>query len=163
MEDTASKDKLLILGLGNLLMSDEGVGVHVARRLEARTDLPPHVHIHEGGTAGFLLTEYLTAYPVVIMIDATLDDNPPGTIRLFKPRFPVDFPKALSTHDIGLKDLLDGLTLLGQMPEVHLFTISVKDLQPMHIGLSTEVEAVLPELERRVIALANELTTTNTL
>ena len=148
---------LLILGLGNLLMGDEGLGVHLARSLQARNDLPPGVHVEEGGTAGFQLTEFFTTYPVVILVDATLDHHPPGTIRLLKPRFSSEFPKALSTHDIGLKDLLDGLTLLGQMPEIHLFVVSVSELQPMHIGLSPEVEAALPELERRVITLADDL------
>ncbi|MBX2926247.1 MAG: hydrogenase maturation protease [Saprospiraceae bacterium] len=160
---TEQRGALLLLGLGNLLMGDEGLGVHLARRLEERSDLPPGVQVQEGGTAGFQLTEYFTGYPVVILIDATLDANPPGTIRLLKPRFSSEFPNALSTHDIGLKDLLDGLTLLGCMPEIHLFAMSVNTLQPMHIGLSPEVEAALPELERRVIELANELTTVNRL
>lgn len=152
---------LLILGLGNLLMGDEGLGVHLAQRLALRNDLPQGVDVREGGTAGFQLTEYFTSYPVVILIDATLDDNPPGTIRLLKPRFSSEFPKALSTHDIGLKDLLDGLTLLGKMPEIHLFVMSVNELQPMHIGLSPEVEAALPDLERQVLALAGDFAGNN--
>lgn len=152
---------LLILGLGNLLMGDEGLGVHLAQRLALRNDLPQGVDVREGGTAGFQLTEYFTNYPVVILIDATLDDNPPGTIRLLKPRFSSEFPKALSTHDIGLKDLLDGLTLLGKMPEIHLFVMSVNELQPMHIGLSPEVEAALPDLERQVLALAGDFAGNN--
>ncbi len=147
---------LLILGLGNLLMGDEGLGVHLAQRLALRNDLPQGVDVREGGTAGFQLTEYFTSYPVVILIDATLDANPPGTIRLLKPRFSSEFPKALSTHDIGLKDLLDGLTLLGKMPEIHLFVMSVNELQPMHIGLSPEVGAALADLERQVLALAGD-------
>jgi hydrogenase maturation protease len=155
--ETEHKGRLLLLGLGNLLMGDEGVGVHLAQRLEKRTDLPPGVDVQEGGTAGFQLTEYFTGYPVIILIDATLDEHPPGTIRLLKPRFSSEFPKALSTHDIGLKDLLDGLTLLGKMPEIHLFVMSVNTLQPMHIGLSPEVEAALPELERQVVELARTL------
>ena len=160
--ETAHRGRLLILGLGNLLMGDEGLGVHLLRRMEAGSDLPEGVHLQEGGTAGFQLTEYFLGYPVIILIDATLDQYPPGHIRLLKPRFSSDFPKALSTHDIGLKDLLDGLTLMGKMPEIYLFVVSVSELQPMHIGLSPEVEAVLPELETRVCRLAETLTS-NTL
>ncbi len=156
--NTASQERLLILGLGNLLMGDEGLGVHVARRLAERVeDLPPGVVVDEGGTAGFQLTHFFTHYPTVILIDATLDEQSPGTIRLLQPRFSSDFPRALSTHDIGLKDLVDGLTLLGQMPELYLFTLSISHLQPMHIGLSAEIEAVLPELEERIITSAHQL------
>ncbi len=160
--ETAYRGRLLILGLGNLLMGDEGLGVHLAQRLEQCNALPDGVHTLEGGTAGFQLTEYFLAYPVVVLIDATLDGQPAGAIRLLKPRFSSEFPKALSTHDIGLKDLLDGLTLMGRMPEIYLFVVSVSELQPMHIGLSPEVEAVMPELERRVLQLVNDLTTINT-
>jgi len=152
--ETAMRGRLLILGLGNLLMGDEGLGVHLAHRLEQRTDLPPGVHVLEGGTAGFLLTEYFMEYPVIILIDATMDERPPGTIRLLRPRFSSEFPKALSTHDIGLKDLLDGLTLLDRMPDIHLFVVTIQDLANLEIGLSPEVEAVLPELERQVVELA---------
>lgn len=156
------RGRLLILGLGNLLMGDEGLGVHLCRRLEnSMTELPDDVHLLEGGTSGFQLTEYFLAYPKIILIDATLDDNPAGTIRLLKPRFSSDFPKALSTHDIGLKDLLDGLTLLGKMPEIYLFVVSVPSLQPMHIGLSPETNAVLPNLENQIIQLALQLTNSN--
>ncbi len=151
-------ERLLILGLGNLLMGDEGLGIHVARRLAERAEfLPPGVTVEEGGTAGFQLTCFFTHYPTVILTDATLDGQPPGTIQLLQPRFSSEFPRALSTHDIGLKDLVDGLTLLGQMPELYLFAVSINDLQPMHIGLSPEIEAVLPALEAKIITLAHQL------
>lgn len=155
--ETAMRGRLLILGLGNLLMGDEGLGVHFAHRLEQRTDLPACVDVLEGGTSGFLLTEYFMSYPVVILVDATMDERPAGTIRLLQPRFSSEFPKSLSTHDIGLKDLLDGLTILGRLPEIHLFVVSVQDLANMEIGLSPEVEAVLPELEHQVLKLARSL------
>ena len=155
---TAQRGRLLILGLGNLLMGDEGLGVHLIRQMEDGAILPDGVHLQEGGTAGFQLTEYFLSYPIIILIDATLDNHPPGHIRLLKPRFSADFPKGLSTHDIGLKDLLDGLTLMGKMPEIHLFVMSVSNLQPMNIGLSPEVEAAMSELEHRVRALAETLT-----
>lgn len=151
-------ERLLILGLGNLLMGDEGLGVHVARRLAEQAEfLPPGIAVEEGGTAGFQLTHFFTHYPTVILIDATLDGQPAGTVRLLQPRFSSDFPRALSTHDIGLKDLVDGLTLIGQMPELYLFAVSIHNLQPMRIGLSPEVEAVLPVLEAQIVDLAHQL------
>src|ERR1035437_500008 len=95
--------EILILGIGNYLMGDEGIGVHVANRLQ-KENLPPGIDIVDGGTGGFHLLEYFETYQTIILIDATLDNNPNGTIRLIKPRFAQDFPKAMSTHDSGLKD-----------------------------------------------------------
>ena len=153
---TTTYPNLLILGIGNLLMGDEGVGVHLAQRLSDQS-FPQGVDVLDGGTGGFHLMDYFTSYPCVILIDATLDGRPPGTIRLLTPRFSSEFPRSMSTHDIGLRDLLEGLQVMGQMPKVYLFVVSIIELQEMHIGLSPEVEAVMPELAERVRGLAEEL------
>ena len=76
------------------------------------------------------------------VVDATLDGRPPGTIRLVEPRFSSDFPRAMSTHDIGLKDLISGLQVLGRLPRIYLFVVSIAELQDMYIGLSPAVAAV---------------------
>ena len=68
--------KTLILGVGNLLLKDEGVGIHVIRALEKET-LPAHVTLMDGGTGGLHLISWLTGYDHIIMVDATLDSNPP--------------------------------------------------------------------------------------
>ncbi len=135
----------LILGIGNLLMGDEGVGVQVVNHLRAHHELPG-VEILDGGTGGFHLLEYFQQYPRVILIDATLDGNPPGTITLLKPKFSSDYPPTLSAHDIGLKDLLDALYLLEQQPEIVLFTISIADISRVSVDLSPEIEAAIPEV-----------------
>lgn len=147
---------ILVLGIGNLLMGDEGLGVHLARHLE-QEQLPPGVAILDGGTAGFNLMSWLEEYPHVIMIDATLDDRPPGTIREIQPRFSTDFPAAMSTHDIGLKDLIGGLSLLGKMPDIHLFVVSIAELQEMQTHLSPAVESALPELKLRILKKIEDL------
>jgi hydrogenase maturation protease len=147
---------ILIMGIGNLLMSDEGVGIHFVRLLEKEA-LPPGLHLLDGGTAGFLLMEYFEQYPHVILIDATLDDHPPGTIRHITPQFSNDFPKAMSTHEIGLKDLMEGMYLLGKQPNIHLFVISVSKLQPMDMTLSKEVEEALIPLKNQVFTLVKKL------
>lgn len=146
---------VLILGIGNYLMGDEGLGVHVVNQL--KEEEPGLADIIDGGTAGFQLMEYLESYPHVILIDATLDGRPAGTIQKIKPRFSKDFPSAMSTHEIGLKDLVEGLLLLGKMPDIHLFVMSIEKIQPLSTLLSTEIEHSLPELKRQVIALAKVL------
>ena len=103
--DTDAK-KTLVLGLGNVIMGDEGVGVHVVRALEKHT-LPPNVECLDGGTGGFVLLEPLQNAGHIILIDATDDGNPPGTVTRTVPRFSADYPPTLTAHDIGVKDLLD--------------------------------------------------------
>ena len=148
--------KILILGIGNYLMGDEGVGVHFAQRLEKET-LPPGVDVVDGGTGGFHLTNFLEAYPTVILVDATLDGKTPGTIRLLEPKFSKDYPKAMSTHDIGMKDLIEALILMGTLPKIYLFAVSIETLQQQQVTLSPEIEAVLPKLRREVMQLVEEL------
>lgn len=144
--------EILILGIGNYLMGDEGVGVHLAQQLEKEL-LPPAVDVLDGGTGGFHLLSYFEQYKTVIIVDATLDNNPVGTIRLIKPRFASDFPKAMSTHDIGLKDLTGALQLMDKMTSVYLFVVSIDSLQQQSIELSPEIAAVLPLLKQQLFEL----------
>lgn len=61
----------------------------------------------------------------------------------------IGFPRALSTHDIGLRDVVEGLQVLGKLPRLYLFAVSIADLQPMQDYLSEEVATVLPELKKQ--------------
>lgn len=145
---------VLVLGIGNLLMGDEGVGVHVIRHLEGRP-LPAHVNCLDGGTGGFHLLGPMQEAERVILVDAAVDGAAPGTVRRLRPRFSTDYPRTLTAHDIGLKDLLDAFYLLGAEPDVTLFAVSISALSDLHIGLSPELEAIVPALARRVIEEAS--------
>ncbi len=148
--------KILILGIGNYLMGDEGVGVHLAQRLEHRP-LPTGVDVLDGGTGGFHLTHFFEDYETVILVDATLDGQLPGSIRLLEPRFSKDFPKAMSTHDIGMKDVIEAMLFMGKLPKIYLFAVSIETLQQQQVTLSPTIEAVMPTLKAQVLGLANEL------
>ena len=99
-----------------------------------------------GGQAVFTCWSYFEIYDHIILVDATLDGNGPGTIRLIKPRFASDFPPAMSTHDIGLKDLVSALQLLGKMPEIDLFVVSIESIQQQGVELTGEIESMVPFL-----------------
>lgn len=135
----------LILGVGNVLMGDEGVGVHAIAFLE-QEGFPPGVTLLDGGTGGFHLLSLFEEYDPIIFIDATMDGKPAGTVSIIRPRFARDFPKTLSAHDIGLRDLLESATLLGPLPGLHLITVSVDKIQPMTLELSGAVRASLSEI-----------------
>lgn len=139
------EDRILVMGIGNYLMGDEGVGVHLAERLTGQS-LPSNVDVVDGGTGGFHLLEYFEKYPKILLVDATLDNNPVGTVRLIKPKFAKDFPKAMSTHDIGLKDMVSALQIMGKAPEVHLFVVSIESIQQQGITLTPQIESIMPWL-----------------
>jgi hydrogenase maturation protease len=134
---------VLVLGIGNYLMGDEGVGVHAIRALERET-LPPGVKLLDGGTGGFHLLSYLQEYPTVLLIDATMDGGAPGTVRVLQPKFASDFPRALSAHDIGLRDLIESVILTGKLPDMHLVTVTIADLNDMTTELSPRVKEAIP-------------------
>ena len=155
-KNIATKKPLLIMGIGNMLMGDEGVGVHFIKNIPPSV-YPPEIDIVDGGTGGFHLMPFFEKYEKVILVDATLDKNKAGEIRLIKPRFSTDFPRAMSTHDIGLKDVVEGMLLLGTMPEIYLFTVSIDEVQPMRVGLSPKIENCLKHLQNKISALADKL------
>lgn len=138
-------NRILLLGVGNYLMGDEGVGVHVANRLTDE-NWPANITVLDGGTGGFHLMGIIEQYDQVILIDATLDGRPAGTIRLLEPRFASDFPRSMSTHDVGLRDVVEALQLTGRLPKLFVITVSVEELQPMTIELSAPVFEAAREL-----------------
>ena len=122
-------------GLGNVIMGDEGVGVHVVRALE-KHPLPEMWRCLDGGTGGFILLEPLQNADHIILIDATDDGNPPGTVTRTTPRFSRDYPPTLTAHDIGVKDLLDAFYMQSGEREVVLYAITIDPRQPISMGLS---------------------------
>ena len=131
----ANSGKTLVLGLGNVLMGDEGVGVHVVRAVEKHT-LPANVECLDGGTGGFTLLEPLQEAGRIILIDAASDGNPIGTVTRTTPRFSRDYPPTLTAHDIGVKDLLDVFYIQGGGPDVILYAITIDPQQPISMELS---------------------------
>jgi len=143
--------KTLVMGIGNLLMGDEGAGIHVLRYLEQQHPLLS-VDFVDGGTGGFHLLEYFQTYERVILIDATMDGEPPGTVRVIKPEFARDYPRTLAAHDIGLKDLLDSLYLLGKRPQIVLFTLSIAGIGSLCMELSDDVQRAVRTAAEAVTA-----------
>lgn len=142
--------KTLVLGLGNLIMGDEGVGVHVARALEAHK-LPTGVECLDGGTGGFILLEPLQNADRIVLIDAAADGNPPGTVTRTTPRFARDYPPTLTAHDIGVKDLLDAFYMQGGTREVTLYAVAIDPQQPIRMSLSPVCAAAAAEAERMIL------------
>lgn len=154
MSSGTNNNKLLILGIGNVLMGDEGVGVHVVNEVK-KAAFPANVKCLDGGTGSFLLLEPMQSAEKVILIDACIDGAGAGEVRKLRPKYSKDYPKTLTAHDIGLKDLLDAFYLMGeQAPDVTLFAISIPPLQDMDLELSPAVGAAVPRIVEIVRAEA---------
>ena len=152
-----SPNGILVLGIGNILLRDEGAGIHVVTRLEKEGF--NEADLMDGGTGGFHLLGFIQSYKTIIIIDASLDEFPAGNVRVLHPRYAKDFPRQLSAHEIGLKDLLDSAYLLGNMPQIHLVAISIKDFQEMGMELSDKVRKAIPVAIQSVKELVNSLQT----
>lgn len=147
--DDDCSDRILVLGIGNYLMGDEGVGVHTIHAL-SKVDLPETVDLLDGGTGSFDLMPIIAKYSYVIFIDATMDMQPPGTVSVIYPKFAKDFPTVLSAHDVGLKDMIDALEFKEELPEIALITISIIEMVPMTIDLTPNIQKSLPKLIEKV-------------
>jgi hydrogenase maturation protease len=143
----SSSAYVLVLGIGNVLMGDEGVGVHVIRQLNGMT-LPDGVECLDGGTGSFTLLGPMQQAKRVVLIDATIDGNLAGTVTRLTPKFSCDYPKTLTAHDIGLKDLLDAAYLTRGVLDVTLFAISIDPLQELGMELS-------PTIAQRILGIAD--------
>jgi hydrogenase maturation protease len=139
-----------VLGLGNVLMGDEGIGVHVVRALEQHP-LPDNVECLDGGTGGFILLEPLQSADRIILIDAAADGNPPGTVTRTTPQFSRDYPPTLTAHDVGVKDLLDVFYMQGGNRAVVLYAITIDPLQPITMALSTLGAKAANEAVQRIL------------
>ena len=154
---STKRKKTLILGIGNVLMGDEGVGVHTIRALESK-NFPERIDVVDGGTGGFHLLSYFHDFDPIILIDATMDGKPAGTLSLLKPKFASDFPRSLSAHDIGLRDLVETAALTSKYPEIFLITCSIAKIRSMVMELSQPVKNAIPGIAAMVQEILDSLT-----
>jgi hydrogenase maturation protease len=146
-----SNHRTLVLGLGNVIMGDEGIGVHVVRALGQQT-LPQNVECLDGGTGGFILLEPLESADRIILIDATADENLIGTVTRTTPKFSRDYPPTLTAHDIGVKDLLDAFYMQGGNRDVILYAITIDPRQTISMELSEACKKAADVAVGRILA-----------
>jgi hydrogenase maturation protease len=132
--------KVLVLGLGNILLCDEGVGVRVVERLLERYDFPEDVKVLDGGTLGLDLMPYVEVADRLLVIDALDIGAEPGTIaRLEGDQVPAFFSVKISPHQMGLADLLAATRLQGSYPE----EVVLWGVQPAIIDVALELSPVV--------------------
>ena len=153
MTEVPPEISVLVLGIGNLVMGDDGVGVLVAQRLQQGYRFADNVEIMDGGTLGLDLLPKLENITNLIMIDAVETGKKAGTcVRLSGQELPIALQTKVSPHQMGLKDLLAVSELMGHSPkEMVLIGVQPGSIE-MSIGLTPEVQAQFDTLISSVLA-----------
>lgn len=150
--ESKARCPVLVLGIGNILLRDEGVGVRVVEILQTM-ELPSTIEVFDGATAGVDLLDVLADRRKVVVIDAVQADGPPGMVFRFSPsELQPQEQVALSLHQIGLLEALRMTRLIGCPPEqVVIFGVRPKDLG-YGLDLSKEVSKAIPKVVELVLS-----------
>jgi len=151
-------EKVGILGVGNILLKDEGFGVKLLYLLESRYDFPEGVRLIDGGTAGIFLSPEIEELDKLLIIDAVKAEGEAGEIRIYeKEDFFIDrLPLKLSPHQLGLQEVLLLNEIKGKCPsQIKLIGIIPKEVRT-GTGLTPELEEKLPQVEELVIETLKE-------
>ena len=146
---------ILVLGLGNTIMTDDGFGVRAVETLSARYCFQGEIRLFDGGILGLDLLPRLEEVERLLIIDVLEMQSPPGTVfRLEGGEVPRAFASKLSVHQVGIQDLLAVSELLGHLPQ----EVVVWGVQPECIEMGTELTAtVAAALEPVVAGVLEEL------
>jgi hydrogenase maturation protease len=143
-----STPRVLVLGIGNILLSDEGVGVHVINRFQETLVIPDEVQVIDGGTMGLDLSPYFEGKTDVVVVDAICaDGEKPGTIRRFSgSEVMTMLGERISPHQIGLSDLLACTAVDTQLPENIVLLGIVPESLDTSLDLSPTIQAKVDDL-----------------
>lgn len=138
--------EILILGIGNILHKDDGVGVHIINEMiDTIHDLPEEVEIFEGGTFGYDLLPVMSGRKKIVIVDALKINDKPGSVYRFPASHLADCNNKFSLHDIGVKKIINMLMLMGESPEIEIIGIVPEDINSLDIGISDSVKKSIPE------------------
>jgi len=145
--------RVAVIGIGNVLAADDGVGPFVVRTLEARWVLPDDVQVLDAGTPGLDLTAYISGLDAVVIVDAVKASGAPGELRLYDreglvKRSPV---LALSPHEPGVREAIMNAEFIGVAPGVIRLVGIIPGSTAYEIGLTPEVRAAVPAAVRQVV------------
>ncbi len=150
-----SIETVLILGIGNTLLSDEGVGVHVVHRMQSECGDNSAIELLDGGTLSFILAEAIARADGLIVVDAARLNKPPGTVALFHDD---DMDNYLSgnrqsVHEVSLSDLLDMARLTDDLPERRCLVGIEPAFTDWGESLSREVDASLTQAVSEILTI----------
>lgn len=160
--ETRSLRRTVVLGIGNPLMGDDGIGITIVQRLLNREEVSPFaqgkVEILDGGTLGYLLIDRLAGVSELVVVDAANMGTDAGAVRVFEDGDMDDFlasNRKSSVHEVGLIDLLEMLALMGQLPQRRALVGIQPEIVDWQTDLSPAVAASLPRAEAAVMEVVS--------
>jgi hydrogenase maturation protease len=145
--------QVTILGVGNILLTDEGIGVYVVKELERNYSFPSNVELYDGGTGGLGLLSLIEKTDHLIIVDSVLVEEPPGTVVKFDfEDLPPRLKRKLSAHETDIIDVLQIAEALDKRPPTTIFGIQPRDISTFSTELSIKdripeiIELILKEL-----------------
>lgn len=145
--------KTVLIGLGNLLLSDEGIGVHAINTIKLRYSFEPPVEVIDGGTLGLDLLHFFEDRDLVVILDAVNFNREPGYISVLRDdEIPARVNAKLTVHHIGLSDILSSLKLLNKMPK----RVTLIGIQPSSLEVGVDMTELISSKMDELIRLAIE-------
>ena len=155
MKSIKKKKDVLILGIGNILHKDDGLGVFIVNEINASVkDLPKYVEVADGGVLGYDLLSLMSGREKIVIVDALKADDVPGSVYKFPAKHLRDGNNKFSLHEMGVKKIIDMLTLTGETPEIEIIGIVPEDIQTLEIGVSDSVKKSIPKAVEYILNAA---------
>ena len=151
--------QILVIGIGNILMLDEGIGVRIAQELQRNYSFPDHVRVMDAGTMGLGMIHLFRGVEFLLVADAVDGTtHPPGTVVRFDPEGFSSSQVLHSLHDVRFVDVLNAARLIDITPEAECVGVQVENMSPpeLTIGLSSIVEAAVPRAVAAVLYILAE-------
>jgi len=140
--------KITVLGLGNILLKDEGFGVHFVRWFSERHSYGPEVELLDGGTLGYRLLDIVTSTRHLIVVDAIkLEEEPGAVYRFTREEMLLRMPDPTTAHEVEFPDVLAMADLMGQCPEVVFLCVVPERYGIMELEMSPSMSRVFPVVE----------------
>ena len=137
--------RVLILGIGNILRSDDGLGVYIIRHMEeSGVPLPEGVELLDGGTAGFDLLGLIDGYDKIVIVDALKTNDKPGSIYRFTPEHAVESRARFSLHEVGIMEVIKTLRIMDHNPEIEFVGIVPDNICDIDTNISQAVRESIP-------------------
>ena len=147
--------KVLIVGIGNVLLGDEGIGVYIANQIRDSGIINSEsVEVADGGTAGYDLLPMMMGRDRIVIIDALNADDVPGSVYRLKPENLAAMRGGMSLHETGIPEVIRALRLMGESPEVEIIGIVPEDITTVDIKISDAVLRSVPAAIAQVVDAA---------
>ena len=149
---TTEKKLITILGLGNILLQDEGFGVHFVRWFSERYRLPENVLAVDGGTLGYILLDTLCGCEHLIVIDVIkLKDHPGSLYRFTQNEMEIHMPPPTSAHEVKFADVICKAELMGELPDMAFLCIVPEKYGDMGTEMTPALQGKIPEMEKLLL------------